>query len=75
MGAVWRDGSDRDAAALAGHSLEFNAACCDVAMAIWSARRRAFHESRLWSDLSPQQRQQLVLQAAWILSRQRRELP
>lgn len=70
---VCRDGSERTDHALPGHTLQFSAAACGLAQAIWQARRAAYDEDRQWTDLSPLQRNTLVLRAAWVLTLQKRD--
>lgn len=73
MNSLCRDGSEQTDLSLPGHSMQFSAACCGLAQAIWTARRTAYDEPRHWLDLSFAQRQVLVLRAAWILTLQKRD--
>lgn len=73
MESLCRDGSERVDADLPGHTVEFAAAACELAKAIWCARRTAYHEPRQWFDLSTAQRHNLVLSAAWVLTIQKRD--
>lgn len=73
MESLCRDSSDTDHDPLPGHTIEFAAAACELAKAIWCARRTAYHEPRQWFDLSTAQRHSRVLQAAWVLTIQKRD--